>query len=479
MAMREREKELLGLKGKINALSAMLRLGHEAFEKNDLKSLSIHIVNNTKLIVPFLRASFVDMRGEFPKVLSLTGHSDVNSNSEYVLNLLNLMRAFHGLSKPVAVTLDGLKEIDAPKCAFEAMDFLTHNERKIMLIPFLPLNPNHKLLPEEQLFILAVEFEFEDELKSASTMLPLLCRHYNEALRLQLSPKKNIMPGFLAKRHKWFSLKRIILTAVALFLISLVTVPVRQNVAADFEIVPGKENIYYAPYDGFIKECFFQNGKKVDKNDVVLSYDTKELEYKINEAKKEYDEISAELEMVRQQSFSDVRLRGQVRLLELKKARAKVNIDRNEWYLSNSDIKASQKGILDIVDSDALEGKAVRSGDQLFEILSSSGLIAEVQLNEQDASVLGREITDLSKDTDISLYLHSQPEYRISGKVISVSPRPVLTSRKIYCYIIKMELDNPPKNLIYGMRGIARVSGGRVLLGQYLFRNLVLWWRKV
>ena len=62
MAMREREKELLGLKGKINALSAMLRLGHEAFEKNDLKSLSIHIVNNTKLIVPFLRAAFVDMR---------------------------------------------------------------------------------------------------------------------------------------------------------------------------------------------------------------------------------------------------------------------------------------------------------------------------------------------------------------------------------------------------------------------------------
>jgi HlyD family secretion protein len=479
MALREREKELLGLKGKINALSALLRLGHEAFEKYDLKGLGVHIVNNTRLIIPFQRAAFIDMRGDYPKLISLTGQSDINSNSEYTLNLLNLLRPFTEFTKPTLINHEVMEELNAPKGSFEAYDLLAEHEKSLMLFPFTPISQNVSINPTRQLFALLIEFDSEEEMKTASTMLPLLCRHYNEALCYLLAPKQSMMPGLLASRYKWFSPQRIIVGIAILFLISLVTVPVRQNVAADFEVAPGRENIYYAPYDGFIKECFFQNGSKVLKNQAVLSYDTKELEYKINDARKAFDEISAELEMIQQQSFNDIRLRGQVRLLQLKKARAAINISRNEWYLSNSKLKAKQDGTLDIVDADVLEGKAVRSGDRLFEVLSATGLIAEIQLNEQDASVLGENIASLSKRTDISLYLHSRPEYQITGTILSVSPRPFLTPRKTYCYIIKMQLKNPPGNLIYGMRGIARVSGGRVLLGQYLFRNLVLWWRKV
>ncbi len=476
---RDNEKELLGLKGKVNVLTALLRLGHEAFEKNDLKSLAVHIVNNTRLIVPFQRAAFIDMRGDFPKLIALTGQSEVNSNSEYTLNLLNLLRPFTDFTKPTQINHEVLTEINAPKISFEALNFLCEHEKSMMLYPLPPISQNVSVDPTRQLFALLVEFDTEDEMKTAATMLPLLCRHYNEALCFLMAPKPSMMPNLLGSRHKWFSPRRIILGIIILFLISLVTLPIRQNVAADFEITPDRENIYYAPYDGFIKECYFPNGSTVKKGQTVLCYDTKELEYKINDARKAYDETSAELDMVQRQSFNDIKLRSQVRLLSLKKARAAINIARNEWYLSNSRIKADQSGTLDIADADVLEGKAVRAGDRLFEVLSATGLVAEVQLNEQDASVLGENISAISNRTEISLFLHSRPEYRITGTILSVSPRPFLTPRKTYCYIIKMKLDNPPENLIYGMRGIARVSGGRVLLGQYLFRNLVLWWRKV
>jgi hypothetical protein len=38
---------------------------------------------------------------------------------------------------------------------------------------------------------------------------------------------------------------------------------------------------------------------------------------------------------------------------------------------------------------------------------------------------------------------------------------------------------NLTPNFIYGMRGVARVKGREVSLGYYLFRNLILAWRKI
>ena len=140
--------------------------------------------------------------------------------------------------------------------------------------------------------------------------------------------------------------------------------------------------------------------------------------------------------------------------------------------MEKSVIHAKQAGILDIGDKDKLEGKAVRAGEKLFEVLSTEGLIALVYLNEQNASVLG-------DDCKITLYLHTMPEMPLVGKIDSISPKPVLTEKKNYCYLIRIKLDSQKANLICGMRGVARISGPRVPFGYYLFRNIVLWWRRL
>jgi hypothetical protein len=63
--------------------------------------------------------------------------------------------------------------------------------------------------------------------------------------------------------------------------------------------------------------------------------------------------------------------------------------------------------------------------------------------------------------------------------MISVSPKPVLTEKKVFCYLIRLKMLNYPAGIICGQRGIARISGPRIRLGYYLFRNIVLWWRRV
>jgi hypothetical protein len=316
-----------------------------------------------------------------------------------------------------------------------------------------------------------LEFSNDANLATAGSLLPLLAQHYSEALFFTLYDKKKIIHRVI-DRKKWLKPSRVALILLCAFVISLFVVPVRQNVAADFEIMPAEENFYYAPFEGVIEKCFCKSGDKIEPGAKILSYNTEERHFELAAAKNAYNKISAQLDLVQQQSFKDISKRGEVRMLELQKEKAEITIKRNNWFMEKSVIRAKQSGVLDIGDKDKLEGKAVRAGEKLFEILSTEGLIALVYLNEQTASVLG-------KDCKVTLYLHTMPEMPLIGQIESISPKPVITEKKTYCYLIRIKLDTTKANLICGMRGVARISGPRVSFGYYLFRNIVLWWRRL
>lgn len=464
------QKELLLLKGKLNAISAVLKLGHEAFEKRTLQQLANHIVNNSRMVAPYERSALIDMRGSKPRILAVSGQPEVNANSEYCFNLTNLIQPLAGLDKVAVLTDELLKEKNAKQSALDAFEYLKACFPQMLLIPIRPVARGGDAAPE--LLIWAVEFSDQANLASAGSLLPLLCQHYAEALFFTLHEKQKIIHRVI-DRKKWLKPSRVLLILFCLFFISLFVMPIRQNVAADFEIMPGKENFYYAPFDGVIETCYNnKSGSSVVPGNIILTYNTEERAFDLAGAENARNKISAQLDLIQQQSFKDISKRGEVRMLELQKEKAEISIRRNKWFLEKSAIRAKQTGILDISDKDKLEGKAVRAGEKLFEILSTESLIALIALNEQNASVLG-------DDCKITLYLHTMPEMPIIGKIESISPKPVLTEKKIYCYMIRMTMEYQKKDLLCGMRGVARIAGPRVPLGYYLFRNLVLWWRRV
>jgi len=155
------------------------------------------------------------------------------------------------------------------------------------------------------------------------------------------------------------------------------------------------------------------------------------------------------------------------------KEKDKIGIDKIKWYIENSIIRSETSGTAIIEDEKNLEGKAINAGEKLLEVVSNDNLIAEIMLNETDGAVL-------EKISSITLYLHSRPEKGIKAEVISVSPKAQFADNKQFCFLIKASFNkNDEKDLVYGMRGIARVSGEKVSLGYYLIRNVILWWRKV
>lgn len=463
-------REVLTLRGKLNALSAVLRLGHDAFEKPTLEQLAVHIVNNSRIVAPYDRTALLDMRSGWPKAIAVMGQPEVNSNSEYCINLVNIVQPFENIDKVTIPTEAILNELGARKGAFDALEYFSSYEKQLVLFPIRPVNPGKSNCKP---FIWVIEFNSDVNINSATSLLPLLCQHYGEAIALLLKEGRRKIISHDITRSNWMKPSKIAVGIVIVFIIAMFAVRVSQSVSADFEIIPAKENNYYAPFDGIIAKCYLKNGDNVKTGDNVLIYDTNEREFDLAGAINIYNKTSAQLDLVQQQSFKDISKRGEVRLLELQKEKSAISINRNKWYIEKSSIKAEQNGILSIGEKDKLEGKAVRAGDKLFEILTTGNLNAMVFVDEQNASVL-------SDGCKITLYLHTKPEMPLVGKIIASSPKPTLTEKKTYCYQIRLELNNDQQNgLICGMRGVARVSGTRVWLGYYLFRNLVLWWRRV
>ena len=461
------QKELLKARGKLNALSAILRLGHESFEKKNLLQWATHVVNNSVLAVPFSRSALLDFRGLSPKILAISNQPDINHNSEYSINLMYLARSLKNLSRAVVVDQEFLKNQRADQRSFDGLDYFLSTSKALMAMPIIPPDA------DEELLVWVVEFENKRSAAAASALLPLLCRHYSESLQYALSSRKKTVFNSLVNRRSFFKPSRIILGLLFIFIICLFTVKVRENIASEAEIIPEVEHIYYAPFNGIIDNCFDnKSGMFVKKGKPIIKYDNEELSFKLLAAQNEYNKIKAKLDLIQNESFNDISKRGQVKLLTLQKERAGIDITRSRWQLKKSEMKAGVSGTLDIGDADKLIGRAVHAGEKLFEIVSTEKLIALVYLNESNASVL-------TKDSIITLYLHNSPETAIKCEITRVSPKPVLTEKRVFCYLIRLKMLNYPADVICGQRGIARISGPRIRLGYYLFRNIVLWWRRV
>lgn len=247
---------------------------------------------------------------------------------------------------------------------------------------------------------------------------------------------------------------------------------VPENATAEFTLKAPEITSAYAWFDGLIAKCLVQDGETVERGDLVAEYDTEQLAYRLSGARSALRETEAELALEQQSAFTDETRLGQVRLLEARRDTMKIAVDEAQWYLAHSGIAAPAGGIVALVDGRAeqLAGKAVRTGDKLFEIFGGSGMVAEIPVDERDASILSRRF-------QVTLFLHTAPETAIPAEILEISHYPELTEQKTYCYKVRAKLLNVPAELRYGMRGVAKLSGGRVSLGYRLFKNVVLYFR--
>ena len=442
------------LSARLKAFALMLKFGHDLFDAKDFSETAALAVNNSRSLLNFRTASLLELAEGKAHVIAQYGQPEPNAHSRLALLQERLAQSLVSGSEPQILTAEnGLPPELAAGNAVYCCCFL---------------RPPANSAGTEFSFLWLLEYEKEVPAYVPNTV-KLLSASVSEALHYQRLCKNGL---WKVKRHvkrHWVWAALLLLAAGLMFL------PVSESATAEFTLKAPEIVSANAWFDGQIAKCFVQDGATVKKGDPIVEFDSAQLSYRLASAQGTLRELEAELALEQQNAFTDEERLGKVKLLAARRETAQIAVDEAEWYLSHSRINAPADGILVLADGRAeqLTGKAVRTGDKLFEVFGGEGMLAEIPVDERDASILRGNFS-------VTLFLHTAPETAIPAEIREVSRYPELTERKTYCYMVRAALvsSGDGTGMRYGMRGIAKLSGGRISLGYRLFKSLLLYFRE-
>ena len=439
--------------GKLKTLAMIIKFGHDLFDGKDLKSIAAAAVSNSHALLNFRSSALFRLdRNKRCNVLGQFARTEVNDFSAAVQQQKNLIQS-------ITFETDGIVLLSNDKLP----EGLSENDA-VYLLYNLPL-PESSSLDSSYVWLLEYEKNIPE---SAVNTARLLGKSIAEAVSLaevSASGGRWKISRFWQRFLKYACL--LLLCCGAMF------IPIRESSTAEFMLKAPDITAAYAWFDGPVAKCLKQDGEIIRKGETVILFDTAELKYRLANAEAALKEAAADLELAQQTAFTDESKLGKVKLLKARCNILQVAVNEAKWFLKHSEIKAKSDGILVLTDGRAEQftGKAVKAGDKLFEVYGGQGMIAEIMVNERDSSILHNRF-------DTELFLHTSPEKGISCELISAARYPVLNARNLYCYAVRVKLpDTAEKDLRFGMRGVAKLSGERVRLGYYLFKNMILYFR--
>lgn len=269
--------------------------------------------------------------------------------------------------------------------------------------------------------------------------------------------------------------------AAALALLSTFFIPADLTAGGSFTARPSERRVVAAPFDGYLSTVAATVGDRVRADQSALAtLDTTDLRLRLSEARAERDGLLRQAEAARAAAApgtgsSAVGAMADARLLESQADEAAARVGLYESMLARAALTAPIDGVIVSGELERLRGAAVRAGDPLFEIVSDSGLYAEVTVPESRAA-------DVALGHAATLTPTGRPDQRLTGKVLSVAPSAeVLSQRNIVR--VRVAFDEPPPPWLKpGMEGVASITTGSASVAHAWTRGatdwlrLRLWW---
>ncbi|MCW2238368.1 efflux RND transporter periplasmic adaptor subunit [Azospirillum canadense] len=279
--------------------------------------------------------------------------------------------------------------------------------------------------------------------------------------------------------HAWWALTRggrrsrlplrpalMALLAVAL-LGGALSIPVPQSTLAPAEVAPRDPLIVSAPLEGVIERFHVQPNEAVTAGQPLFSFESTVLRSRFEVARKALTSAEAELLTAAQGAFADPQSKARVAQLKAQVELRRAELAFARDLLDRVTVKADRAGIAVFTDVNDWLGKPVAVGERIL-------TLADPQAAEIDIHVPVGDAQLLEEGADVSLFLNVDPLRPLHGRVVHASYEPGMTTSGILAYRVRAELaaaaaGEPTPRI--GLRGTAKIEGGRVPLALYLFRR--------
>ncbi len=270
-------------------------------------------------------------------------------------------------------------------------------------------------------------------------------------------PSTRWQPHWLTP-NRW----RLLLLALPLALL----LPVRQTVLAPAEVVALDAQVVAAPLDGVIKSIHVRPNQSVAKGDLLFSLDDVTLRNRLEVAQKSVAVADAELQSATQKAFDNLQSKAELALLNGRAQEKRAELTAVQTQLARINVAAERAGVVVFSDPDDWLGRPVVTGERIMQLADPNQPGVLVQLPVADAITL-------EPGAELRLFLTVQPLSPLNAQVTETSYQATLSPDNIASYRLRATFTEPPEQARIGLRGTAKLYGGWVTLGYYLFRRPV------
>lgn len=450
------------------SLVALLYLGRRAREAAALAELGFVAVNETHALLPYRQAAlWLDgIRPATGQVVALSGVASIEGNAPYVMWLAALFRSILPIEQSPLQRVDPSKLSD--ELAREWPQWLPAHVLLLRLPPQKMFRGGILLLAREQ-----------DWTENTLSLLPewgsLLAQAYSSHTPNTVyshlrrwhahwanGESESTGQGFIADTRRW--LARLSLLQMGLMLMILVALlPVRLTVLAPAELVPLKPAVIRAPMDGVVDKVLVIPNQSVKKGDVLFEFDRVSLESRLQISISALATSQAEYRIRAQRALFEPESKAQLAVIQGQIEERRAEVDYLKSLSGRATVIAPQDGVALFGDATEWVGRPVLTGERVMVLADPNAAEVEAWLSPGDA-------VPLEMGSSVKVYLNADPLVPLQARLRYVAHEPIARPEGHYAYRVRAEL-LPGEQGRVGLKGTAKLSGGRVLLGYWVMRR--------
>ena len=271
--------------------------------------------------------------------------------------------------------------------------------------------------------------------------------------------------GWLKSRFTW----RAVVLALAIAGLAAV-IPVRLSALAPAEITPLRPIPVTSPTDGVVREVLVKPNQIVKADELLAILDDTSLRNRLDLAAKALDIARADLQRITFKSFSDDASRLELQVLNARMQEKQAEVTYLTELLDKSKLLAPQGGVAIFSSQDDWRGRPVQVGERVMLIADPSLIDVTIYLPPDDA-------VELEAGAKVDLLLHVDPLSPLDATIERASYEATPAPDGALAYVVRARLA-PGQLPRIGLRGTAKIYGGRVSLGYYLLRKPLAYARR-
>lgn len=262
-----------------------------------------------------------------------------------------------------------------------------------------------------------------------------------------------------------------VIISVILFILFVVQVPL--TVLAPAEVVSSKPVYIRSEIDGVIEKIHIPPNSFVEKGTKLFSLNKENIESQLNILEKKLALVVTQHKVASKSGLSDSKQKEKIPVFKKEIEKNIAELEYYKYLLDKTDIYAPKPGLVIFDQTHKLEGRPVKTGENIMLLSDEKESALDIFLPVNDA-------INFKEDGIVKFFLNTAPRDPLEAKITYSSYEAKVTPDGVLAYQIRAGFNNTSEGELprIGLRGSAKLYADSVPLVYYLLRKPLSYLRR-